>query len=617
MTEEEPVNTDSGSPGSIDTGTELPPLPSPPLTDDPDADDEPVPFDSVFHTITQFPALRDTGPRIEQEVVVDFTEADFDAGLPEAVVTVPAGVDPATNAPPFFDGLTNVRVEAGQQLSLRFVPVDPDNNGLPGMFGQRLPLGATFDDNFDGTRSLNWQPLQADIGITAFTAVAIDPLDSAYRSSQTVLIAIDEPSDPDSIPNVAPRIQAVTPYTVRVGDPVSIFVIGVDRNGTVPGIELPDPPQGAILTPDPRTPDWQILQVVPDTVGPLAIDVLTRDAVDSSLTNVDQIFLDVRAVEDFERPGERLRDAVTDSGRVFGSAVSPYFYVQADGGVYEAFAGSEFGVMSPESSMKWSALNPLPGEYEFADLDTLMNFAEFYDMSVRGHTLIWHLSLPDWVEATEPEDREVHMREYITRIMGRYAGRVDYWDVINEPISEDANDDDNGLRDSLWFEAMGESYIDTAFRQARELDPTATLVLNEFDIGFASRKFDDLLALIDRLLERDVPVDAIGFQMHVFSSFDQYDEFADNMAAIAARGLDIHITELDVALVDDDTEATQAAVYEQVAQTCLAQPRCTVLQTWGFTDRYSFRSITEPLYLDSDYQAKPAYTGLQTGLGGE
>ena len=603
--ESSPDNGSGNGSGNL-TGSSplsLSPLPDPPLTEGPSADDEPVPFDPVFHTITQFQALRDTGARIELAAVAEFTEADFQAGLAAPVITVPPGLDTATNAPPFFVGLENVRIEAGQTLALRFVPRDPEGE-LPGMFAQQLPEGATFDDNFDGTRTLNWQPLQADIGITAFTAVAIDPQVGTYRSSQTVLIAVDEASDPASIPNVAPRIRPVTPYTVRVGDPVSIFVIGVDRNGTDPDIELLDPPSGAILTPDARTPAWQILQVVPDTVGPLTINVLSRDAVDPNLTTVDQISLDVRAASDFERPGERLRDVVADSGRIFGSAISPVFYLQADGGVYEAIAGSEFGLMSPESSMKWSALNPQPGRFEFADMDTLMNFAEFYGMQVRGHTLIWHNSLPDWVEATAPEDREVHMREYITRVMTRYADRVDYWDVVNEPISET-----DGMRDNLWFQAMGESYIDIAFLQARELDPTATLVLNEFDIGFADRKFDDLLALVDRLLEREVPVDAIGFQMHVFSSFDQYDELAANMAAIAERGLDIHITEFDVALVDDDTEATQADVYERVADTCLAQPRCTVLQTWGFTDRYSFRSAFEPLLVDSDYQLKPAYIG--------
>lgn len=590
----------------------LSPLPNPPLTEAPSADDEPILYDSAFHTITNYAALRDTGPRIVNAVAPEFTELDFAAGLPESVVTVPASVDPSTNEAPFFVGLQNVRIQAGDSLELRFVPRDPEG-GLPGMFPQELPDGATFEDNFDGTRSLVWQPLQADIGITAFTAVAIDPEVSSYRTSQTVLIAVDEASNPASVPNVAPSIRPVTPYTVRVGDPVSIFIVGEDRNGTVPTIELVNAPANAVLTPDPRTPEWQILQVIPDAVGPLSITILTRDAEDPQLTGSETISLDVRAASDFERPGERLRNLVSGSGRVFGSAISPVFYLQADGGIYEAIAGSEFGVMSPESSMKWDAINPLPGRYEFADMDTLMNFAEFHDMQVRGHTLVWHISLPPWVEATAPADREVHMREFITRVMTRYGGRVSYWDVVNEPISEDTN----GLRNNLWFEAMGERYIDVAFRQARELDPDAVLVLNEFDIGFSSRKFDDLLALIDRLQQRNVPIDAIGFQMHVFSSYDQYDELAANMAAVAARNLDIHITELDVALVDGDTAATQATVYERVAETCLAQERCTVLQTWGFTDRYSFRRNFDPLYLDENYQTKPAYSGIQRGLSAQ
>jgi len=611
----ETTTPEAVTPGAVTPVTMAPdsilsPLPDPPLTQAPSADDEPVPFDPVFHTITAFQALRDTGARLQLGVAaVELSEADFNAALPEPVITVPEGVDPNTNAAPFFEGLDNVRIAAGDILELRFVPRDPEGD-LPGMFPQELPEGATFNDNFDGTRTLRWQPLQGDIGITSFTAVAIDPLVSTYRSSQTVLIAVDEPADPSSIPNVAPQIRPVTPYTVRQGDPVSIFIVGVDRNGTVPSIELQDPPQSATLTPDARTPEWQILQVVPDTVGQLVINVLTRDALDPLLTGLDQITLNVRSAEDFERPGTRLREIITSSGREFGSAISPVFYMQADGGVYEAIAGEEFGVMSPESSMKWSEINPLPGDYEFADMDTLMNFAQHYAMQVRGHTLVWHNNLPAWVEATAPENREVHMREFITRIMARYADRVSYWDVVNEPISEV-----NGMRDNLWFQAMGESYIDIAFHQARILDPAATLVLNEFDIGFAGRKFDDLLALLDRLLERNVPIDAIGFQMHIFSSFDQFDEFADNMAAIAERGLDIHITEFDVAMVEGDTEATQAMVYQRVAETCLEQPRCTVFQVWGFTDRYSFRRQFDPLILDRDFQSKPAYIGLQNGLG--
>lgn len=587
----------------------LAPLPNPPLTEAPSSDDEPVPFDSVFHTVTDYALVRDTGPRIEDEIVADLTESDFAAGLPAPEISVPAGVDTAINSAPFFDNLSNVRVEAGQLLEIRFLPQDAEGQ-LPGMFPRSLPEGATFDDNFDGSKTLSWQTYQADIGITAFTVVAIDPENSDYRSEQTVLIAVDPPSDPASVPNIAPTIRAVSSYTVRAGDPVSIFIVGTDRNGTTPSIELLDPPANAILTPDARTPEWQILHAVPETAGTLVIDVLTRDADDSSLTGLDQIVLDVRDPADFERSGNRLSEIAAGSGIQFGSAISPVFYMQADGGVYESIAASEFGVMTPESSMKWIAINPLPGKFEFADMDNLVSFAQVNDMQVRGHPLVWHRSLPEWVEQTDATDREVHMREYITRVMQRYSDAVTYWDVINEPIA-----DGGGLRDSLWLEAMGEQYMDIAFAQARELDPTAVLVLNEYDIGFAGPKFDSLLSLLDRLGERDVPVDAVGFQLHVFSSFDQFDELAANMAAIAERGLDIHITELDVAIVDGDSEQTQADVYKGIVDVCLAQARCTVIQSWGFTDRYSFRTTQTPLYLDRDYMAKPAYQSLQEALG--
>ncbi len=586
-------------------------LPNPPLTEAPSTNDEPIPQAPELNTITSFQVVREPSPRVPLVPVQEFTEADFALGLPDAVITLPDGVDPTQNGAPYFEDLENVRVTAGDLVEIQFIPEDPEGE-LPGMFPQELPEGATFDDNFDGTKTLRWQTYQADIGVNEFTVVAVDPEVTDYRSSQSVLIAVDAPTDPSAIPNVAPSIEPVTEYTVRLGDPAVILLDGFDRNGTTPSVELVNPPASATLTPDERDPNLQWLRVVPDELGVLTINVLTRDALDPQLTGLDQLTLNVRAVADFERSGERLRDAANNGGVLFGSALSPVFYLQADGGLYEDFASTEFAIMTPESSMKWSSINPLPGLFEFADMDNLMQFAQLHDMSVRGHPLVWHRSLPTWVDETNVADREVHMREFITRVMNRYGDKVEYWDVVNEPL----NDANGNMRESIWFEAMGENYIDIAFQQARELDPSATLVLNEFDVGFAGPKYDGLLALIDRMQERNVPFDAVGFQMHVFSSFDQFDDLAANMAAIAERGLDVHITELDVALVDGDDESKQARVYSQVVELCIGQPRCTVLQTWGFTDRYSFRKFSEPLYLNQDFEEKAAYGALQESLSG-
>lgn len=600
--------TDPGTSGGGGDTPALAPLPSPPLTEPPSADDEPIAEGADFTTASRFAAVRDPQAFPLTASVTRFTEADFAAGLPDAVVERPPGLDEQDNAAPFFEGLSNVRVAAGDVLSLRFDPVDPEGE-LPGMFPQELPEGASFDDNLDGTKSLVWQPLQADAGIVAFTVVAVDPDDGRLRSSQTVLIAVDPPQDPAAVPNVAPRVDDVPEYVVRFGDPVLVEVEGVDRNGTVPTLELPAPPPGATLLPRPFEPERYVLRFVPQTLGRTVVPILARDAVDASLTGTGEIVLDVREPAAFALAGERWRTLGAARGIEVGSAISPFFHRQADGALYEAIAADEFGVVTPESSMKMDAINPAPGHYAFAEMDNLVAFAQANGMSVRGHPLVWHRQLPRWIQETPVGEREGHMREFIARIVARYADDIAYWDVVNEPIAEDGS-----LRASIWSEAMGEDYIDTAFRQARALDPTATLVLNEFDIAFAGPKFDALLALVDRLQQRVVPLDAIGFQLHLFASYDTYDDLAAHMAAVAERGLDIHITELDVALTDSTDEADQAVVYRRVVELCLAQPRCTVLQTWGFTDRYSFRAPNDPLPLDRAYQPKPAYGAFQQGL---
>jgi len=531
---------------------DLGPLPSPSLSEGPSANDEPLPEGVDFTTATGFAVVRDPQAFPVSQSVGAFTEADFAAGLPDAVIERPAGQDPASNAAPFFEGLSNVRVNAGDTLSLQYVPRDPEGE-LPGMFPQELPDGASFDDNFDGTKTLNWQPLQGDIGIQSFTVVAVDQVDSRLRTSQPVLIAVDEPLDAAAVPNVAPELDTLQTYVVRQGDPVVIEMEGTDRNGTVPTLELPMPPAGATLLPRPFEPERFVLRFTPNTVGPLVIDVLVRDEVDSNLAGAGEIVLDVRAPEAFTLDGSRLRSLAAARGLEYGSAISPFFHRQADGALYQSIAADEFGIVTPESSMKMIAINPAPGLFAFAETDNLLAFARANDMQVRGHPLVWHRELPEWILATPAAEREGHMREFIARMLDRYADDIKVWDVINEPIA-----DDGSLRESIWSEAMGEDYIDIAFRQVRMLDPEATLVLNEYDISFDGPKFDALLALVDRLAERGVPLDAIGFQLHLFASYDQYDELAAHMAAVAQRGLDVHITELDVALTAETDAASQA-----------------------------------------------------------
>lgn len=628
---ENPAGTPTGTPAETPTGGTptpidpptipdnvglaplLAPLPSPPLTAAPSFDDEPLPQNGLRHSVSAFLPVTDPGPRIIKDQPVNITLEEFLAGPLEPVIEVPPGVDTSTNAPPFFENLTDQEITAGQLLTVRFAPRDPEGE-LPGLFPEKLPEGSSFVDNFDGSQSLVWQPLQGDVGIQEFTIVALDPANSLYRTRQTIRIRILMPDDPSSIPNRPPRIEEFIPHTVRVNDPVAIEIKGLDLNDTIPTLSIANLPAGATFTRHPLIEEVFILRYTPTQPGAQTFDVVSIDADDPSITTTETIVIEVLDQDAFQIAGSSLRQLADNRDFLVGFASRQGFYNRPDGEIYSAVAAREFNLVTPENSMKMEVINPLPGRFQFADADNLITFARQNDIEVHGHPLVWYTQLPEWIELTALNDREVHMREYITRVVNRYADDVRSWDVVNEPV-----DNDGSLRSSVWLEAMGELYIDTAFQQTRELDPDAVLLLNDFDIEVNGPKSDGFFQLVDRLQSRNVPLDAIGFQLHLFSPFDQFDEVRQNFQRAADRGLDIYITELDVSFPEGVNPGNadfqqQANVYSEIVSICMEQPRCQSLQFWGFTDQYSWREPLQPLPFDSRYQPKPAFLAIQQGL---
>ncbi len=319
-------SSDSGSSGSTIQSSPAPGL-----------DDEPIAEDAAFNTAIDFPVTREPGPRLpEKEERVELTDADFDAGLPEPVVNAPNDLDTTVNLPPFFDGLSNVDVLAGQTVEIVYLPEDPEGE-LPGMFPEKLPQGATFDDNLDGSKTFRWIPLQKNVGITRFTVTALDPADNQYRTSQSVLIRVNLPDDLTTIPNVAPTLDPVRPHYVRVDDPVVIELKGIDLNGSVPTIEVPVLPEGATLSQDPRFEEIHVLKFVPEQTGLFTLDVLVKDSVDDTLSTLEQLSVTVLARDAFDRTGERLKTLAANRNLKIGFAGLQSFYHRPDGAIY-AFA---------------------------------------------------------------------------------------------------------------------------------------------------------------------------------------------------------------------------------------------------------------------------------------
>jgi endo-1,4-beta-xylanase len=209
--------------------------------------------------------------------------------------------------------------------------------------------------------------------------------------------------------------------------------------------------------------------------------------------------------------------------------------------------------------------------------------------------------------------------------MTHYKNQVFAWDVVNEALDENGN-----LRDSIWynqpgigFSARGMAYIEKAFRWAHKADAHALLFYNEAEGEGLNRKSDAIYAMVKDFKRRKVPIDGVGLQMHVPMLEVSIPAIAENISRLTALGVQVHITELDVSLpLEPDGTARpadlmrQADVYRGIVRACLHNSGCTAIQTWGFTDKYSWigshsrRTRGAALPFDRAYQPKAAYRAI-------
>lgn len=290
--------------------------------------------------------------------------------------------------------------------------------------------------------------------------------------------------------------------------------------------------------------------------------------------------------------------------------------------LYGRTLAREFSMVTPENVMKFGLIHPARDRYDFSGADAIVDFAQAHDMRVRGHTLVWHSQLPTWLtEGSWTRDELIDiLREHITTVVGHYRGRVVAWDVVNEAI--DAN---GSLRDTIWLRGIGPEYIDMAFEWAHQADPDALLFYNDYGGEGLGQKSDAIYALAQDLLGRGVPIHGIGLQMHIsLDWFPAPQDIATNMKRLAALGLDVHVTEMDVRIKGDPTEedlATQARIYADIMKVCLSAENCSAFVLWGFADLHSwvpgfFPGWGAALIFDESYRPKPAYDALIDVLSG-
>lgn len=297
--------------------------------------------------------------------------------------------------------------------------------------------------------------------------------------------------------------------------------------------------------------------------------------------------------------------------RPFGAAVSAKA-AREDDAYLRAFV-STFTSMTPENEMKWAIVHPDRDRYAFGDADALVDLARGTGKRVRGHTLVWDQQLPRWMTRQEWEPAELRdvLTEHITEVVSHFRGRVAQWDVVNEPLLPSGR-----LKADLFARVLGPGYIATAFRAARAADPKARLFLNENGSENGGPKQDALVTLAARLRRHGVPIDGVGLQDHtVAGKAPDAGRLGATMRRFTRLGLDVEITELDVAMPPGGSQAVQARDYANSARACVAEPRCTGLTVWGVTDRWSWIGADKlALPLDENARPKPALASVQRAL---
>lgn len=290
---------------------------------------------------------------------------------------------------------------------------------------------------------------------------------------------------------------------------------------------------------------------------------------------------------------------------------------------YASVLARQFSSVTAENVMKWETVESRRGAEDYGQADRLVAFARRNHMMVRGHNLVWHSQLPAWLAQGADDGTLTHaqlssiLHRHVVDEVSHFRGRVYAWDVVNEPLNEDGT-----LRETVWYDALGRSYIAKALEWAHAADPRAKLYLNDYGIEAAGPKSDGMYALAKSLLALHVPLDGIGFESHLDIRYPFPAGMARNLRRFAALGLDVAVTEADVRIALPGTaaeRARQADDYGRLVEACLSVRRCVSFTVWGFTDRHSWIPGFFPgegaadLY-DRSLQPKPAYRAVHDAL---
>jgi endo-1,4-beta-xylanase len=332
-----------------------------------------------------------------------------------------------------------------------------------------------------------------------------------------------------------------------------------------------------------------------------------------------------------------LKSLAESKGMRFGSAVSDGPHGSFNDPQYAAVLEADCDLLVPENELKWQALRPAEGQFDFSRFDRILAHARAAGMAMRGHNLLWARRrwMPQWLErhdfgARPATEADRLLRAHITTVCSRYRGVIASYDVVNEVVLPR-----NGvLARTALSTAFGgaETMVDQAFRIARESAPDAQLVYNDYmswEEGQESHRAG-VLRLLERLRKRGTPVDALGVQSHLAAGKKaqerQWRQFVDE---VVGMNYGILITEFDVndqllPAPTEERDAATAAVARAYFDLMLSYRQLRDVLSWGMCDGASWLQTFAPLrrdglrkrgcLYDEAFKPKPLHAAVAAAL---
>ena len=217
--------------------------------------------------------------------------------------------------------------------------------------------------------------------------------------------------------------------------------------------------------------------------------------------------------------------------------------------------------MTPENIMKAEIIQPGWDTYNFDLADKLVAFAQKNKINVNAHTLIWHSQLPSFMRNMKDTDSaRSYFTDHITKVAGRYDGKVYSWDVVNEALDENGT-----LRNSVFLQALGDDYIVEAFRLAQKASPHSKLYYNDYNIE-QPKKRAGAIAIIKKIQQAGVRIDGVGIQGHWNAFNVPFNDIEESIKEFSALGIEVMFTELDLGVLKNPWDNNTADVKRQAAK---------------------------------------------------